>query len=247
MYAEHHLKDPEKAGFILDHAFSRMWRLLTRAAPDSSSQNSVWSEYENNNSYAVQEADAKITCVENMLREHTPRTVLDVGCNTGKFSRLAAKNGAKVVAIDLDPLVVGRLWKSALKENLDILPLVVNLACPTPATGWRNGETLSFIKRAEGKFDAVLMLAVVHHLLVTERIPLREILKLAADLTKKLLLIEFVGKEDPMFRSLCRGRHELFEWYTREVFESALSEFFAVVNVSNSGDTHRCLYLLEKN
>ncbi|MBK5276443.1 MAG: class I SAM-dependent methyltransferase [Desulfuromonadales bacterium] len=246
MYAEHHLQDPEKAGFILEYTFKRMRRLLKRAAPDSSSQRSAWSDYETSNSYAVSEADAKYACVENLMHIYTPRTVLDIGCNTGKFSRLAAKSGARVVAIDRDPVVVGRLWNSALKEDLDILPLVVNLACPTPATGWRNGETLPFIKRSEGKFEAVLMLAIVHHLLVTERIPLREILKLAADLTIKLLLIEFVGKDDPMFIGLCKGRQDLFSWYNRDVFESALSEFFKIVNVSSAGVTHRCLYLLEK-
>jgi SAM-dependent methyltransferase len=246
-YTERHLQDPEKAGFILETTFRRMRRILKHATPDNASQSSVWSDYEISNSYADAEADAKQACVESMMHEYTPRTVLDIGCNTGKFSRLAAKCGARVVAIDHDPVVVGRLWNSALKEGLDILPLVVNLACPTPATGWRNSEALPFIERAEGKFEAVLMLAIVHHLLVTERIPLREILKLAADLTLKLLLIEFVDKDDPMFRELCRGRHELFEWYNRDVFELALLEFFSIVNITNTGDGHRCLYLLEKN
>ena len=57
-----------------------------------------------------------------------------MGCNTGYFSLLAARNGARVVAIDSDSAVVGATWRQALKEDLDILPLVVNLASPTPAS-----------------------------------------------------------------------------------------------------------------
>ncbi len=80
-----------------------------------------------------------------------PRRVLDVGANTGHFSEMAARAGASVVAIDGDTAVVGDIWRRASAEKLDILPLVVNLAQPTPPTGWRNRECPSFLDRATGQ------------------------------------------------------------------------------------------------
>ena len=94
--------------------------------------------------------------------------MLDVGCNTGFFSERAAEAGADVIAIDTDPVVVGKVWQLAERKRLSILPLVVDLARPTPATGWCNAEYPSFLSRATGSFDLVLMLAILHHLLVTE-------------------------------------------------------------------------------
>src|ERR1019366_3194276 len=129
---------------------------------------------------------------------------------TGHFSMMAARSGASVVALDYDPAVVGSVWRRASAEKLDILPLVVNLTRPTPAVGWRNGEWPSFLERAKGGFDAVFLLAVIHHMLVTERVPLAEIVDLAAELTTGYVVVEFVSPGDSMFRVLVRGRDELY-------------------------------------
>ena len=129
---------------------------------------------------------------------------------TGHFSVITARAGTSVVAIDQDPLVIGELWREAAEQELDILALVVDLTRPSPAVGWCNNESQSFLDRARTSFDAVLMLALVHHLMVSERIPLTQILSLAAELTTDLLIVEFVSPGDPMFRRLLRGR-VLFE------------------------------------
>ena len=152
---------------------------------------------------------AKEKFVNEALREFKPARVLDAGANTGHFSALAAQAGAEVVAVDLDAACAGAIWRRAREQKLNILPLVVNLARPSPALGWRNSECPSFLDRATGAFDGVLMLALIHHLLVTERIPLEEILRLAHDVTNSLLVIEFVDPKDDMFRRLTRGRENL--------------------------------------
>ncbi len=246
IYEKRLTNDPEKARFILKYTLRRLRRLLNIAATSAVSQTSDWSNYDTDNSYSDKNYVTKAEFIENSMHQYAPRTVLDIGCNTGRFSKIAAINGAKVVAIDIDPVVVGRLWNVAYKKHLDIQPLVVNLAQPTPATGWCNKETLSFLARASGKFEAVFMLAVIHHLLITERIPLREILLVAACLTTKLLIIEFVGRDDQMFRHLCRGRMELYQWYTKEAFELAAAEFFETIKSARLGETQRWLYILRK-
>jgi SAM-dependent methyltransferase len=237
--------DPEKARFVLTSLLGHLKRHLGKLEPRDL-RRSAWSEYATKNSYTPEQAAAKEAFVAAALSEFRPERVLDVGCNTGRFSALAARSGASVVSIDYDPVVVGRVWRDARAEGLDILPLAVNLARPSPGTGWRNRECPSFLDRARGRFDAVLMLAVLHHILVTERIPLPEVVDLAAELTTGMLVVEFVAPEDPMFRRISRGRDDLHRDLTLERFEEAFLSRFSIVRSERLGDAHRWLYLFRK-
>jgi len=87
---------------------------------------------------------AKERFVREALAHAKPRRVLDIGCNTGHFRRMGALAGSRVVAVDYDQVVVGALWLRAKAENLNILPLMVNMARPSPAVGWLNSECPSF-------------------------------------------------------------------------------------------------------
>ena len=247
IYRKKLLDDPEKAGFILDALWHRLGRTLHRLAPPAGRQ-SVWSGYMNSegNNYATEQFAAKESFLSAALPELAPRSVLDVGCNTGHFSLMAARTGAGVVAIDADPVVVGHVWRQARPEHLDILPLVVNLARPSPGVGWRNEECPSFLDRARGKFDVVLMLAVLHHMLVTDRVPLASILELAAELTRDALMIEFIEPQDSMFRRLTRGREELHKDLTVQSFEHACLQRFHIVRSERIPGAARTLYLLRK-
>jgi len=122
----------------------------------------------------------------------------------------------------------------------------VNLTRPSPGIGWRNQECAPFLERARGRFDAVLMLAVIHHMLVTERVPLEDILSLAAELTTDLLVIEFIAADDSMFQRLVRGREELHKDLTTEVFETICTRHFEITRRQHVPDTARTLYVMRK-
>ena len=246
LYQKRILSSPEKAQFILERIFKRLRRELAQVAP-SGKQQSAWSDYMSSESTAAEGyLAAKERFVTTVLTQLAPRAVLDVGCNTGHFSVLAAQHGARVIAIDADPAVVGGVWRRAEAKKLDILPLVVDLCRPSPGIGWRNREHPPFLERATGAFDLVLMLAVLHHLLVTERIPLAEVFALAAELTTDSLIIEFVPREDPMFRRITRGRDELFGDFDQQAFERTCERNFTIVQSKQLGKTSRRLYLLKK-
>ena len=119
--------------------------------------------------YSAEQLAQKEAFVREALAVSRPHAVLDVGANEGYFSFIAAAQGASVVAIDSDPMVVGSVWREASKQRLNVLPLVVDLTRPTPAMGWRNQECASFLDRARGGFDLVMMLAVIHHMLAWRR------------------------------------------------------------------------------
>ena len=245
IYQKKLVADPEKAGFILGRVLKSLRRKLAQVRP-SQNMESAWSDYVEKNNYSQDYVPAKQTLIEEVMRQFAPRRVLDVGCNTGHFSRIAAREGASVVSIDYDPVVVGQVWRTARAESLDILPLVVNLARPSAAIGWRNQECPSFLDRARGHFDAVFMLAVIHHMLVSERIPLPEIVELAAELTTDILVIEFVAPSDPMFRRITRGRDHLFQDLTRESFEATCSIHFDILRCERLDVTDRWIYLMKK-
>jgi hypothetical protein len=245
LYETERTCEPEKARFILELLFRRLHRAVVKLDPDAS-DNSHWSGYMGTHSYTAQGFGVKEHFVEDALNQFRPKRLLDIGANTGHFSALAASRGMTVVAIDSDPACVGALWKEATRRKLNILPLVVDLSRPSPAVGWRNGECPGFLDRARGSFDCVLMLALLHHLLVNERIPLPEVFDLAAEITTDTLIIEYVGPEDSMFKTLARGRSSLFSGLTRKVFEAAAQRKFRIINSTQVPDAHRWLYLLQK-
>lgn len=236
---------PNRARFALNQLYRTGRRQLERVAARAVSE-SRWTSYERSCTYSFQQALQKRGFVEEALRRLHPARLLDVGCNTGSYSRLAAQLGSEVVAIDSDPKVVGHLWTKARAENLNILPLVIDITRPSPGMGWRNLECESFLSRCERRFDCMVMLGIIHHLLVTERIPLESILDLAADLTIDSLIIEYIGPEDPMFRRLLRGREHLHEGLNQESFERAFLRRFRLMEKASIGDSGRVIYLLRR-
>ena len=237
----------EQARFILGRSFARLKKQLAAVSPEPD-RKSKWTGYTQHNVTTIPAyMRAKQLFVENAIERLRPQHVLDVGCNTGHFSFFAARSGARVVGIDHDPEVLGQVWRDARKEGLDVLPLAVDLSRPSPRMGWRNSEIPSFLDRAEGSFDLVMMLAVLHHVLVQDRIPLMDVLKLAADLTTDALIIEFVPPSDPLFRRIARGRDHLHAGLNEETFENAARDFFNIELKEKLPETDRVIYLLKKN
>lgn len=245
LYRERRLRNPEKARFVFESMLGQLERSLVSLKPKPR-RDSTWSNYMASHSYEGPAFAAKERFVDEVLKEFRPKRVLDVGANTGHFSLRAARAGAEVVAVDLDPACVGAIWNVAHEQSLNLLPLVVDIARPSPGVGWRNRECPSFLQRATGRFDGVLMLALIHHLLVTERIPLEEILRLAADLTSSIAVVEFISPEDAMFQQLTRGRERLHAGLNEAAFERACATHFEIIRTLPLPGTHRRLYGLRR-
>jgi SAM-dependent methyltransferase len=237
---------PEQARFVLSGLFRNCRKQLNSLSP-AAAKESNWSGYLDRKSlYSPAQLKQKEVFVQAALDLARPQTVLDVGANEGRFSVLAARSGAAVVAIDSDPTVMGTAWRASSGEKLDVLPLVVDLTRPTPAVGWRNQECASFLERARGGFDLVMMLAVVHHMLVTERVPLENLLELADELSREYVLIEFVAPQDPMFQRIVRGRDELYCHISPAWFEAAALSRFELVRSTRIDGLNRWLYLFRR-
>jgi hypothetical protein len=195
----------------------------------SSARPSRWSGYTQTAShYKSLDHEAKQAFVRSALDHIRPARVLDVGANTGVYSRIAAESGADVVAWDTDVQASDLNWQTAHRNGLPILPIVADFARPTPAVGWQNRERTSLLDRARGRFDCVLMLGILHHLLVADQIPLSAITEQLWEISTRWAIIEWIPKEDSQFDGLCRGRQELYSHLSEEYFIQTLSRRFAV-------------------
>lgn len=185
-----------------------------------------WGDYTENLSYTDAEYTAKKAFIANVLSEKKWPLVWDLGCNTGDFSRIAAQAGSYVVAVDADHLAVERLFqKQYAAGSTSILPVIQKVNDLSPGTGWRGKERAPFVSRS--KPTLIFALALIHHLVITANIPLREVLSWMASLNASLI-IEFVAKSDEMVQQLLRHRVDQYDDYTPENFEKLLGEFFEI-------------------
>jgi hypothetical protein len=217
----------EASAFAVRHTLHSARKLLRLLEP--SPRSSRWSRYpETARHYTPADSEGKMAFVRRSLDRIRPAHLLDVGANTGFYSRIAAESGAEVVAWDTDVQSTNLNWQAALSGGLPILPLVADFARPTPAVGWRNRESLSLLDRARGRFDCVLMLGILHHLLIAEQIPLPAILHQLREMSARWAIVEWIPKEDRQFDELCRGREQLYSHLTKEYFVEELSKEFAI-------------------
>lgn len=217
-------------------------KLLKLARP--AKRTGHWVDYIHTCSYSQTADDAKAQAIEQFLRARRPATVLDVGCNTGRYSMLAAQAGARVVAIDSDPDCVDSLYARVREQRDAILPLCVNLANPSPAIGFRNQERTRFLDRISA--ECVLALAVIHHLHVSANLPIANIRDLLADLAEPYLVLEFVPTDDVMFRKLMQFRVDLYRDFTLENCLRSFGERFEILQQTPVADSPRTLLFMRK-
>lgn len=218
---------------------SKIGKLARSLRPDT-----VWGDYTNTCSYDDEAERSKKAIVADFLRRSAPGTVLDLGCNTGDYSLLAAGQGASVLATDFDVSAVDQLYRRLKDSPGRVTPLVVDVANPSPGIGFMNRERTPFLERAHA--DCVLSLALLHHLLVGANLSLPLVRDLFARLADKHLILEFVPPTDPMFRKLVEFREDLYSDLTLESCIDAFAPDFAPLEVKPVEHSPRTLVLFGK-
>ena len=199
-----------------------------------------WADYADQTSYSGVATASKESIVREMLVEVAGRRAWDVGANTGRYSAIAAEVGYEVVALDSDWAAVERHHLALRKADAQrIMPLLADLADPSPAIGWENRERSSLLERANA--DVVVALALVHHLAIGRNAPLGMVAELMARLGPNLI-IEFVPKGDPMVRRLLATREDIFPDYTPEGFRAAFTRLFTIRDERPVQDSTRVVF-----
>jgi SAM-dependent methyltransferase len=237
-------RDPEFTAHILNKTLDGLLARTRRALPKDTASN--WADYQTTLShYSAEQGRQKHQWVQQVLADFSPRTVLDIGANTGEYSALAAASGATVVALERDAPAADRLFHLSRSRKLDIQTIHADLARPSPAAGWDNSESSALIPRLEAKSDLVMMLAVIHHLILMEQIPIPAIMALMHRLCRRHLIVEWVPVADPMYQSLMRGRDTLYGSLAEADLLNACAGRFNPIRRETLGNG-RILFLFEK-
>jgi SAM-dependent methyltransferase len=217
----------------------KMRKLVERLSWDP--PEGVWVAYGERNSYTDEDARRKDEFVREVATSRHWNLVWDIGCNNGRYSRIAAEGAGRVVAIDADEGPVELLYRTLRDERDErILPLTMNLADPSPGLGWRGVERRTLSDR--GTPDLVLALALIHHVAISANVPVREFVDWLASL-RCSLVIEFPTREDPMVQKLLAPKREgLHPDYELGSFERVLNDAFEVERSERLQSGTRVLY-----
>lgn len=203
----------------------------------------TWDDYYTDTILGDDYLNAKTTLVKSFCNFIDYKTVVDLGANDGHFS-LLFNDDKQVIATDADSNCINDLYLNLKKQNkANILPLINNLATPSPAIGWNNTERDSITTRL--KADLVLALALIHHLAIANNVPLQLIAEWLQPMAEHLI-IEFVPKSDEKVKLLLQNRKDIFDDYTLEHFKTIFTQHYKFVREEKVGNTNRVLFLMQR-
>lgn len=204
---------------------------------------SEWATYYEETNYSPEAFEHKKKILEEFIDIANPREVWDIGANIGIFSRLASDKGINTISFDMDPIAVEKNYQECvLKKESNILPLLLDLTNPSPAIGWENEERMSLVERAPT--DTVFALALIHHLAISNNLPLAKIASFFKKLCKTLI-VEFIPKTDSQIQKLLSTREDIFSGYTQANFEREFSKHFKLQKMVKIKNSKRILYLMQ--
>jgi len=204
-----------------------------------------WGDYYADTNYADEAMQRKQALVGEYLDAVTPApsVVQDIGANSGMFSRIAAQRNVQVISQDIDAVAVEKNYLRSVEQGeTNILPLLLDLTNPSPAIGWANSERMSLLER--GPQDVVMALALIHHLAISNNVPLQRVAEFFSHCCRHLI-IEFIAKNDSQVERLLATREDVFPNYTQVEFEKEFSKYFHIVRSELVKNDDRVLYLMK--
>lgn len=205
-----------------------------------------WGNYADHNSYTSEAAAEKEMAVKYFIRSIKPKTILDIGCNSGNYSCIAFNEGAdQVIGLDFDEEALNIASKRHDLIGKKFSSLRYDFTNPSPDLGWNLKERLS-LKHRLPKIEGVICLALIHHLVIGKNIPLNDFIEWLVSLSPSGI-IEFVPKTDPMVMGLLKNRVDIFEDYTEKNFLRILGEYSEILSIHSSEFSTRKLITYRVN
>jgi len=205
----------------------------------------VWQNYAQEHSYRDKELEAKEAFVTDFVSQHKPAMIWDIGCNTGNFSKVALGAGAsRAIGFDFDQGALELAYARAREERLNLQPLFLDATNPAPNQGWNEVERMGL--RARAGADGVIALAFVHHLAITNNIPLDRVVGWLMDMAP-VGVIEFVPKQDARVQELLRLREDIFPDYTPESFVAHMQARGRILRQEQVSQSGRLMVMFQRD
>jgi hypothetical protein len=202
-----------------------------------------WGDYYTDTNYSREAFETKHTVVRELVAQIRPSSVWDIGGNDGHFSRTLVDLTDRIICMDIDPAAVAKNYVACKTANIStVLPLVLDICNPSPGLGFANEERRSILTRDHP--ELVIALALVHHIAISNNVPLGDFASVLSRLTDHLI-IEFVGKQDSQVQRLLVNRVDIFVSYTQAGFEAAFGAYFDVIERRPIPGSCRTLYLFK--
>jgi len=215
--------------------FHRLERRIKRLNPPSVI--TEWGEYHSNLSESELFAKgSRFALIADRVKRLNVGSVLEIAGNQGLLSKELAKTVKTVICSDIDENAVDFMYQRTKINNAKIYPVLLDFLSPVYQSLYYS-ESNSVFKRF--KSEAVLALALTHHLILTRKTPIDNIFEALLMYTTKYLFIEFM----PL--GLRRGT--VPEWYNLDWFREHFKKYFNLLDeMPSEKDGSRILLIGEK-
>ena len=156
--------------------------------------------------------DPRTGKVVELIERVRPRRVLDIGANDGYFSALAARAGAKVLAVDSDEGAIDKFHQWIERTSLEVEAFA----------------SVDTFQRTPHKAELVVALALVHHIAITQKYKFDYIAKRFAQMSERALITEFMPNGVGRFSI---APDPLPAHYNLDIFLLELRKYFTTVDV----------------
>lgn len=180
-------------------------------------------------------SDSRFSRIIELVKGHEISSVIELGGNQGIFSEMLLKNTSvkEVTCTDYDEKAVDAMYKNAKKKALNLTPAVVDIMFPL----MNYYETPPYERF---RSDAVLALAVTHHIVLSQNISIELFFEIVAKYSKKYVFIEYM----PLGLHNGKTAPPLPPWYSQDWFKTAFEKFFTL-HLIEQLDENRVLFFGE--
>jgi len=212
---------------------------------DSGIHATTWADYGKRDHYASEALERKYALTKDFVTRDELRSdlILDIGGNDGLIGeRLAAELKARVIVMDADSGALDALASKLGSTSSRVTPWLGDMTNPFPASGLLDQEFASLHQRV--KPTAVLCQAVLHHIVITQGVPMQ----LAVDALASFgapVQIEFAEPEDEKVRILLSQIPNWSGDYSVNSLLTSLRRRFASVLVQGSTSETRLVVAAE--
>lgn len=160
----------------------------------SKSPKSAYSNYyeqKNEDLSVLEKSDwnEKQKSIDSILDAKRPKTLVDIGANTGWYSMLGLKYGASVYALDNDCASLDIAYRKTLEQGL--IPFHIDFE-----DIWKQANQVSTSFNERYRVDMVFALGLVHHLVLGKGLSIEVVMQRLSSLTTESLVLEFVDLDD---------------------------------------------------
>jgi len=205
-------------------------------------QRTTWADYGSRDHYTSDGLRDKVRLAQDFVREHADGSgpVLDVGGNDGMTAiTLARETDPSIVVLEPDSGALNHLTQDLLADQQlasRIQVLRGDLTNPVSSGGLLGEEFRSLFERVRP--SATLCQAVLHHVVITQGIPIELAIRSLANFSAPLQ-VEFAGEDDPKVKLLVSQIPHWKGEYNQESLIKALERHYECVEIAGHSTATR--------